>query len=194
MAGSGDRRWQVGLGLTLALGLTACAGMPGMMGGKIPPAMAEMMQSALADRAKLKAFDTDANSEITKEELERGLEQQFAAYDANKDGVLKAQEVSAANDKIKLDDAAMPPLRDWNQSSAVEFDEFAAWNRGKFRRTDSDSDGVITTAELTAPPRIRPQGGPPGGMPPGGMPPGGKPPGGGGMPGGGGGGGFPGGR
>lgn len=182
-------RWKSGVlaggPLLAALGLSACA--PVMMGGGKPPlAMAEMIQAALADRAKLKLFDANADKQITVEELESGLERVFAELDTNRDGVLRATEVTKANEKMAVEDAAMPVLRDWNQSGAVEFDEYAAWNRGRFRRTDTDKDGTVTQAELTAPPRMPPR--PPGGMPPGGMPPGGKPPGGappgGGMPGG----------
>jgi Ca2+-binding EF-hand superfamily protein len=155
----------------------------------------ELMQATLADRAKLRAFDADANAEISSDELQNGLERIFADMDKNRDGVLKVSEIAAANQKLGIEDSAMPPLRDWNQSGAVEFDEFAAWNRGRFRRADADEDGIVTQAELTRPPRIGPPGAmPPAGMPPGGKPPGGKPPGGG-MPGGGmPGGGMPGGR
>jgi Ca2+-binding EF-hand superfamily protein len=144
--------------------------------------MAEMIQAQMADRAKLRAFDANADKEISTEELENGLQKLYAGFDANRDGVLKYVEVGHANERLAIEDASMPPLRDWNQSGAVEFDEFAAWTRGRFRRTDSDQDGIVTQAELSAPPKMpkRPAGGPPGGMPPGGPPAGG----GGGMPGG----------
>jgi Ca2+-binding EF-hand superfamily protein len=148
--------------------------------------MLEAMQAALADRAKLRVFDANADQAISVEELETGLERLFAELDANRDGSLRTSEIAKASQRLAAEDAGMPPLRDWNQSGAVEFDEFAAWNRGRFRRADSDQDGTVTQAELTAPPKMprRPSGGPPGGAPPGGMPPGGKPPSGGGMPGG----------
>jgi hypothetical protein len=152
-----------------------------------------MIQEALADRAKLKAFDANADQEITKTEVESGLERRYAELDVNRDGAIKGAEIGKANELFALEDKAMPPLRDWNQSGAIEFDEFAAWTRGRFRRTDMDADGTVTVAELTALPKMPRR--PPGGMPSGGMPPGGgggMPGGGGGMPGGGGG--MPGGR
>lgn len=184
-----NQKRRVAFGLTAALGLSvglaACSSlMNGPMAGGMPPAAAEMIQATLADRAKLRVFDANSDLDISIDELERGLERAFAELDTNRDGALKMAEISSANQRLKIEDAAMPPLRDWNQSGAVEFDEFAAWNRGRFRRTDTNQDGMVTQAELAAPPKMpkRPQGGPPGGMPPGGMPPGGKPPSGGGMP------------
>lgn len=178
---------RLAFGLGLGLSLSACGGGPGMFfGGKIPPAAAAMIQETLADRAKLKAFDANADQEISTTELETGLQRAYSEFDVNRDGLIRGLEIGKANDRLALEDKAMPPLRDWNQSGAIEFDEFAAWNRGRFRRTDADGDGTVTVAEFTAPPKMpkRPPGGPPGGMPPGGMPPGGKPPGGGQMPGG----------
>lgn len=168
-----------GVSLALGLGLSACA--PSQGGGpsgvrQAPAAMAEAIQSLLTERKRLKAFDSNADAEITLAELENGLERLFAELDLDRDGALRAAEVSLASERLSVEDPAMPPLRDWNQSGAVEFDEFAAWTRGRFRRTDANQDGTITQAELTAPPRMPSR--PPGGMPQGEKPLGGGMPGG----------------
>lgn len=191
--------------LSLALTLGGCGmfgpprmGPPGM-GGPGGNPMMEMAREAIADRGRLKAFDQDKNGSVTIAELDKGLELAFAAWDKDKNGAWSNAETQSANAAIAAEDPAMPPVRDWDQSGGVSFEEYAAWNRGRFRRADANQDGVVDPDEFTAIPKMPPR--PPGGMPPGGMPPGGKPPGGGGMPGGGGGGmpgggggGMPGGR
>lgn len=128
-----------------------------------------MMRATLADRAKLLAYDANRDNDISSDELENGLEHAFAELDRDRDGVLRASEVTEANARLAVLDDPMPPLRDWNQSGAVEFEEFAAWDRGRFRRTDSNQDGTATQAELNSTPKMSRR--PPGGMPPGGMPP-----------------------
>jgi Ca2+-binding EF-hand superfamily protein len=145
--------------------------------------MMDIAREALADRGRLKAFDADQDGKVTLAELNKGLEVAFEGWDIDKNGAWNSAEAKTANDTLAASDPAMPPVRDWDQSGGVSFEEFAAWNRGRFRRADTNQDGVVDAGEFTAMPKMPRR--PPGGMPPGGMPPGGKPPGGGGgMPGG----------
>jgi hypothetical protein len=173
------------LGLALTLGGCGMFGPPGMRGAGGNPMM-EMAREAIADRGRLKVFDQDKDGKVTLVELDQGLQASYALWDKDKNGSWNSSEARAANEALTLEDPGMPPVRDWDQSGGVSFEEYAAWNRGRFRRGDANQDGAVDPDEFTAMPKMPPR--PPGGMPPGGMPPGGKPPGGkppgGGMPGG----------
>ena len=102
-------------------------------------------------------FDANHDGSVTRAEMEAGLKADFAAVDANHDGVLELDEVRAVNDKRWKEDAsASSPLVDWNHDGVVDFDEYAATARSLFDQMDADGNGVLSPNEL------RPRGGGPG--------------------------------
>jgi Ca2+-binding EF-hand superfamily protein len=133
----------------------ACAGRappamnaPGAAARPIAP-QAMDLQRNITD---MLSFDANNDGIVTKEELEAGLQRQFAAADTNGDGRLDAAEMQAENDRRwRQSGTASSPLIDWNQDGVIDFAEFATTARTLFGQLDRDRGGTLAGVELRVP-------------------------------------------
>ena len=140
------------LAIAAALLLAGCGGhRPGPGGGPDDPGGpgGRHEEEWHAPVQILLRFDANHDGSVTRAEMEAGLKAEFAAADANHDGVLELDEVRAVNNKRWGEDqSAASPLVDWNHDGVVDFDEFAATARSLFDQMDANGDGVLSPAEL----------------------------------------------
>ena len=137
------------LAVAAAVLLAGCAGhRPGPEGGPGGPG-GRHEEEWHAPVQILLRFDANHDGSVTRAEMEAGLKAEFAAADANHDGVLELDEVRAVNNKRWSEDqSAASPLVDWNHDGVVDFDEFAATARSLFDQMDANGDGVLSPKEL----------------------------------------------
>lgn len=121
-------------------------------------------------------FDSDKDGQITRAEIDAGLQAQFKQADTNTDGKLDAAELQAYNDarkaerkarydawKAKNPDAdgkdrprgdrgrdGFDPMKnmDWNKDGFITPDEFGGRVRAQVMRADKDGDGNIAVEDL----------------------------------------------
>lgn len=187
----------------VAMGLMAagCAsgppgGPPGGPGG--PPGAVgpgRLQEAKVARPVAILVTSMDANRDLvlTREELDAGIETEFARADVDRSGVITGFEMMDWGKAVLGDAEALPDMRamDSDLNYTVTAIEFATALRHEFERLDANGDKVLTRAELLMDAPMRMQGGGGGGgAPSGGGQRGGRSGGGrGGPPGGGGGGG-----
>ena len=134
----------------------ACAGrgaapsnMPGSAAARPLLPQAADLQRNIRD---MLSFDANNDGIVTKEELEAGLQRQFAAADTNGDGKLDAAEMQSENDRRwRQSGTASSPLIDWNQDGVIDFAEFATTARTLFGELDRDHGGTLAGVELRVP-------------------------------------------
>ena len=135
----------------------ACAGRDARLASNMPGGAAVrplLPQAADLQRNIQDMLSFDANNDgiVTKEELEAGLQRQFAAADTNGDGKLDAAEMQAENDRRwRQSGTASSPLIDWNQDGVIDFAEFATTARTLFGQLDRDHGGTLAGVELRVP-------------------------------------------
>lgn len=120
-------------------------------------------------------FDADKDGQITRTEIDAGLQAQFNTADTNSDGKLDAAELQKYNDarkaerkarydawKAKNPDAkdrthadrggraGFDPMKnmDWNRDGFVTPDEFGGRVRAQVMRADKDGDGNVAVEDL----------------------------------------------
>jgi Ca2+-binding EF-hand superfamily protein len=99
--------------------------------------------------AILRAYDTNKDGILTRQEFQTGLRAEFAAADTGKTGCLTNAEVLAINQKrIEADQSTATPLQDWNQDGCVNYQEFATAPASMFDQLDQNRDGRITPQEF----------------------------------------------
>lgn len=188
----------------LAMGLmaTACAsgprggpgggpggGMSGPGGGAGP---GRLQEAKVARPAAILFTSMDANRDLllTRDELEAGIEVEFARADVDRSGVITGFEMMDWGKAVLGDAEALPDMRamDTDLNYTVTAIEFATALRHEFERLDVNGDKVLTRAELLmdVPGRMQGSGGGGGGAQSGGGQRGGRSGGGGGRGGGGG--------
>ena len=97
----------------------------------------------------LKKYDANKDGTLTLEELTAGLRAEFALADTNKTGCLPPDQVAAINRaRIEADQSTATPLQDWNQDGCVSFQEFAAAPAALFDELDRNHDGKVTAQEF----------------------------------------------
>ncbi len=139
-------------GLSVVLAVAACA----RTGA--PPANMLNQADAVQSITLMQAYDSNHDGVIAKEELETGLQREFAALDANSDGRLSGAETQAENDRRWRESGpASSPLIDWSLDGFVDFTEFAGTARSVFGDRDRDQNGSLSGNEMR-PPRALPPG------------------------------------
>lgn len=188
----------------LATGLMAAACASGPQGG--PPGggpggpagpgggPGRLQEPKIARPVAILFTGLDANRDmmVTADELNAGIEAEFARADTDRSGVITGFEMVDWGRTVLGDAEALPDLRamDVDLNYTVTPQEFSTALRREFEKLDRNADGVLTRAELLmdAPMRMQSGGGNGGGSAPSGAPRGGRGGGGrGGPPGGGGG-------
>jgi hypothetical protein len=97
-------------------------------------------------------FDTNSDGEISKEEMESGLQAEYQAADLDKNNCLNAVEVRAENERrLAREGGQATPLADWNLDGCVRMQEFAGTARSYFTFADRTKNGVVNVNELRGP-------------------------------------------
>lgn len=149
--------------------VAACAsgppdGPPGGQGGPGGGAGPGRLQEAKVARPVAILFTSmDANRDliVTREELDAGIEAEFARADADRSGVITGFEMMDWGKSVLGDAEAQPDLRamDSDLNYTVTAAEFATALRHEFERLDVNGDKVLTRAELLMAAPMRMQGG-----------------------------------
>ncbi len=108
----------------------------------------------------------DADGNVSRAAMEKGMRSDFDAADLDHDGVLQPDEVRAVNEARAANYPAAPRVIDWNANSVVEFSEFATGLRTMFDQLDRNGDDVLTPDELASQGAGTGAGGPAGGSSP----------------------------
>jgi len=140
------------LPLAAALALSACAHHPGHEDGPHGGHDKQKPQWRPGVEMLLR-YDFNHDGSVSRAEMEKGVQQDFAKADTNHDGRLEEDEVRAVNEvRWAADGSAASPLIDWNRDGIVDFGEFAAGPRSLFMQLDANGDGVLSPQELHVPP------------------------------------------
>lgn len=146
-------------GVLLVGALAACAGGPGRGGprgpggrgpGGGPEAAGEPRALKTSAGLLLSSFDADHDLQVTREELNAGIDRAFAHYDLNGDQDISPLEFEAFA-KAALDDGKSPPFRldfDRDVDGRITPKEFRAELSAIFDSLDADKNGVLSHAEL----------------------------------------------
>lgn len=102
----------------------------------------------------LKRFDGNADGEVSKNELDTGLQADFKKEDKNGDQALDVTEARALNERLRQEENTSPVF-DWNADGRLVFSEFATQWRTLFDRSDRNGDGIIDEEELKSSGRER---------------------------------------
>ena len=121
------------------------------------------LPSALANDAsgKIKRLDNNGDGRVTQEEHAEVARTSFGKLDSNSDGVLNADEISAAKEKkhsklkfwVKDDnDDENPKLSECDQDNDGQITraEYEASKKAMFTALDADHDGALTEQEFDA--------------------------------------------
>lgn len=104
-------------------------------------------------RHSFEDLDTNADGQLTKEEMQAHMQGRFDEADSNGDGVLSLEEMQAhAAAKAAERAGRMIEHLDKDGDGGVSFEEMQARRGGgkMFERADTDGDGAITKAEFDA--------------------------------------------
>jgi EF hand domain-containing protein len=134
-----------GFAVTLAALSLAIAGEAGAAATRLPAGVP-------AAAVILLRYDANNDGIVTREEMDAGLQADFAAADSNHDNCLNPAEVSAENARrLARDGAQASPLRDWNLDGCVDIREFSNTAHSYFQLADKKKDGRVTMVELRGP-------------------------------------------
>lgn len=146
------------VGCILLVGaLVACAGGPGRHGprgrgpgGGGPEDMAGPRLLKTSAGLLLASFDSNQDMQVTRAELNAGIDRAFARADANGDGDIAPLEFETFA-KASLDGGKSPPFRldfDRDVDGRITHKEFAAELTAIADGLDADKDGVLSHDEL----------------------------------------------
>jgi Ca2+-binding EF-hand superfamily protein len=95
-------------------------------------------------------MDIDHNLIVTEDELNKGIDAEFARADQDKSGVITGFEMMDWGKAVLGDSEALPDLRemDTDMNYTVTPPEFATALRHAFQRMDVNGDGALTRAEM----------------------------------------------
>lgn len=97
-------------------------------------------------------FDTNADGTITRDEVDAGLQADFAAADTDGNSCINDDEIRVENDRrLAREGAQATPLVDWNLDQCVDMVEFGSTIRTYFDFADITQDGSLSRAELGGP-------------------------------------------
>jgi Ca2+-binding EF-hand superfamily protein len=99
-------------------------------------------------------LDTNQDGKITRDELKADVSTLFSAVDTNKDGKVTQEEASqyfaAKHAEMKAKFADKLKESDKNKDGKWSKDELSQLSQRRFSKLDTNSDGVVTQAELDA--------------------------------------------
>ena len=123
-----------------------------LLAGVCVPAWAQLPAGLPPSAVILVRFDTNKDGEISKEEMEAGLQAEYQAADLDKNNCLNAAEVRAENERrLAREGGQATPLADWNLDGCVRMQEFAGTARSYFAFADRTKNGIVTETELRGP-------------------------------------------
>lgn len=132
--------------LTAALG--ACASGGGNDNGGDERTRVRALMSA--DALMFTSFDANGDLSITTDEIDAGMNREFARADSNSDGALSPIEFQNWSNQV-LGGTQMGPFRldfDRNVDNTITRAEFDAEIRGRVEDYDSDENGSLTRSEF----------------------------------------------
>ncbi len=144
-------------------------GGPGGPGGGAGPGRLQEAKVARPVAILFTSMDANGDLLVTRDELETGIETEFARADVDRSGVITGFEMMDWGKSVLGDAEALPDMRamDSDLNYTVTKLEFATALRHEFERLDVNGDKVLTRAELlmAAPMRMQGGGGEGGGAP-----------------------------
>jgi EF hand len=131
--------------LTLACGLTGCAG-----------ARTDDAQAGSGDRWKM--MDPNGDGKISPGEHAEATARMFTTMDANADGKVTAEEMTAGHERVsgakpgrsEMSAAEKIKVIDADGDGMLTAEEHRAGSRMMFERMDTDRDGFVSKGELDA--------------------------------------------
>lgn len=104
-----------------------------------------LLASAAGAQAQNLPEDPYGDATVTRAEAEARAGERFAALDANKDGLIAAEELAAGGDGPRR--AGGVGRADANGDGKLAKDEYVASQLNRFDRQDANQDGQLTKAE-----------------------------------------------
>ena len=123
---------------------------PGFVAAPGSPDAAAAPPKRVRETEALKRFDTDADGNVTKDELEKTLVADFKKEDVNADAKLDTAEMRTLNERLRKE-RNMSPVFDWNADGELVYSEFSTQWRTLFDRADRNRDGIVDADELEGP-------------------------------------------
>jgi len=137
------RTWALVVGGAAAL--TACASSPSEQSNEAP-----IRALLSADVMMFVSFDTNADLSVSADEIQAGIEREFARADANHDNQIQPIEFQNWSTLV-LGGSALGPFRldfDRNVDNVITRDEFVTEINGRVRDYDTDSNGALSRSEF----------------------------------------------
>lgn len=128
-----------------AAALAACASSPHERSNEAP-----IRALLSADVMMFVSFDTNADLSVSADEIQAGIEREFARADANHDGQLQPIEFQNWSN-IVLGGSAMGPFRldfDRNVDNVITREEFVNEINARVRDYDTDGNGSLSRSEF----------------------------------------------
>jgi len=137
------KTWALVVGSAAAV--AACASSPREQSNEAP-----IRALLSADVMMFVSFDTNADLQVSGDEIEAGIAREFERADANHDGQLQPIEFQNWSNLV-LGGSAMGPFRldfDRNVDNVITRDEFVNEIHGRVRDYDTDSNGSLSRSEF----------------------------------------------
>jgi len=152
--GSVTRVLAVG-GLALLVGYGCARNTRGPNLARDPRAASSQVGEVQLNIQLMLSFDANMDGSVSRDEVEAGLQRQFAQADMDRNGTLNLGEIQAENARRwQASGTASSPLIDWNLDGTVSLAEFSGTAYSVFAQLDRDQGGSLAGTELEAP-RIR---------------------------------------